>query len=92
MHEYNSRYPAPSPEIARRLQLSREEAETIRTREMHCPICGFLVRIIPENQTEMVYVYCRKCKFDGPLSPAYFRRMKRYRQYALEFQKRRINR
>lgn len=92
MNEYGSKYQVPSPEIARKLQLSREEAEKIKTREMRCPFCGFLVRIIPENQTDVVFVYCRKCKFDGPLSPAYFRRMKRYRQYALEFQKRRINR
>ncbi len=30
---------------------------------------------------ESVYVKCRKCKFEGPLSPAYFRRMKRAHAY-----------
>ena len=44
---------------------------------MRCPICGFKVTDVPLTQTEVVYVRCRKCKFEGPLSPAYFRRMKR---------------
>lgn len=48
---------------------------------MRCPICGFLVRIIPVTQTDIVFVKCRKCKFDGALSPAYFRRAKRYQAY-----------
>lgn len=92
MNNYSSKYQISSPDIARKLQLSREEAAGIKTREMRCPICGFLVRIIPETQTDMVFAYCRKCKFDGPLSPAYFRRMKRYRQYSLEYPRRRLKR
>lgn len=70
-----------SPEILRRLELSRQKAEATRTREMHCPICGFLVQIIPVTQTEIVFVKCRKCKFTGALDPAYFRRMKRLSAY-----------
>ena len=62
-----------------KLRLSRLEAEKVRTRQMRCPFCGFLVQIIPETQTDIVFVKCRKCKFEGPLSPAYFRRMKRRR-------------
>lgn len=71
---YNPRFKEPSPEVMRRIELSRLEAEKIQTREMRCPICGFLVRIIPVSQTDIVFVKCRKCKFEGALSPAYFRR------------------
>jgi len=77
----NPRYNTPSPDVLRELELSRLEAENIETREMRCPICGFLVRIIPVTQTDIVFVKCRKCKFDGALSPAYFRRVKRYQAY-----------
>ena len=77
----NPRYKAPSPDIMRKLELSRQEAERVETREMRCPVCGFLVQRIPVTQTDIVFVKCRKCKFDGALSPAYFRRMKRYQAY-----------
>ena len=72
---YDPRFKEPSPEVMRRMELSRLEAEKIQTREMRCPICGFLVRIIPVSQTDIVFVKCRKCKFEGALSPAYFRRI-----------------
>lgn len=42
---------APSQETLRRLELSRQKAGGVKTREMHCPICGFLVQIIPVTQT-----------------------------------------
>lgn len=74
-------YTQPSPETLRKLELSRQRAETVETREMHCPICGFLVQIIPVTQTELVFVRCRKCKFTGPLDPAYFRRMRQLAAY-----------
>lgn len=87
---FSSRYPEPSQEVLRKLQLSQIEAKNVKTREMHCPICGFLVRIIPENQTDLVFVYCRKCKFDGVLSPAYFRRMKNYHRQFNDYRPKRI--
>ena len=74
----NPKYRQPGPDVLRKLELSRQEAKKIRTRKMHCPFCGFLLRIVPEGQTDMVFVKCQKCKFEGPLSPAYFRRMKKY--------------
>ena len=70
-------YRAVSAAVLDKLELSRQMAEKVPTRQMRCPYCGYLVRIIPVTQTEVVYVKCQKCKFDGPLSPAYFRRMKR---------------
>ena len=50
------RYNTPSPDVLRKLELSSLEAENIETREMRCPICGFLVRIIPVTQTDIVFV------------------------------------
>lgn len=77
-YRMNPRYREPSPDVLRKLELSRLTAAKVETREMHCPRCGFLVQIIPVTQTEVVFVKCHKCKFTGPLSPAYFRRMNRY--------------
>ena len=54
--------------------------------EMCCPICGFLVRIIPVTQTDIVFVKCRKCKFDGALSPAYFRRIRNCRVNRMQWE------
>lgn len=54
--------------------------------EMRCPICGFLVRIIPVTQTDIVFVKCRKCKFDGALSPAYFRRIRNCRVNRMQWE------
>lgn len=81
----NPRYNTPSPDVLRKLELSRLEAENIETREMRCPICGFLVRIIPVTQTDIVFVKCRKCKFDGALSPAYFRRIRNCRANRMQW-------
>ena len=76
-----TKHAAPSQDVLRKLELSRQRAASVETREMHCPICGFLVQIIPVTQTEIVFVRCRKCKFTGPLDPAYFRRIKRLSAY-----------
>ena len=75
---FNSRYPEPSEEIQYKLYLSWLEAQKTEHRDMYCPVCGFKVAVIPKNQTTIQYVFCRKCKFTGPLSPAYFRRLKGY--------------
>ena len=76
-HGYNP----PSPEIQYKIELSRQRAEQTETRELNCPVCGFLVQIIPVTQTDLVFAKCRKCKFTGALDPAYFRRMKRLQAY-----------
>ena len=47
---------------------------------------GFLVRIIPVTQTDIVFVKCRKCKFDGALSPAYFRRIRNCRVNRMQWE------
>ena len=73
---FNSRYPKPSEEIRQKLYLSWVESRKTENRNMCCPVCVFKVAVIPKNQTTIQNVFCRKCKFTGPLSPAYFRRMK----------------
>ena len=52
--------------------LSWMEAQKTENRDMYCPVCGFKVAVIPKNQTTIQNVFCRKCKFTGLLSPAYF--------------------
>lgn len=79
---FNPSYPIPCEDIQRKLLLSMEAAKEVGSREMRCPVCGYKVTDVPLTQTEVVYVRCRKCKFEGPLSPAYFRRMKSYHAYA----------
>ena len=74
-------YGGLSQDVLHRLELSRQRAEEVQTREMRCPICGFLVQIIPVTQTDIVFAKCHKCKFTGALDPAYFRRMKRLDAY-----------
>ena len=76
---FNPRYPAPSPEVQEKLRLSMKAAEELETRYMLCPVCNFKVRKIPITQTEVVFVKCQKCKFEGVLSPAYFRTLRRRR-------------
>lgn len=46
-YRMNPRYREPSPDVLRKLELSRLAAAKVETREMHCPRCGFLVQIIP---------------------------------------------
>ena len=87
---FNSRYPEPSKEVQYKLYLSWVEAQKTEHRDMYCPVCGFKVAVIPKNQTTVQYVFCRKCKFTGPLSPAYFRRIRGYRNRGRIRQPRRI--
>ena len=74
----NPKYRRPSEEVMRKLELSQQEATQVKTRPVRCPVCRYMVSIIPVNQTDIVFVKCQKCKFEGALSPAYFRRMKQY--------------
>ncbi|MBQ6541140.1 MAG: hypothetical protein IJL73_01515 [Lachnospiraceae bacterium] len=79
-----ARFKSPPPEILKRLALSRKKAERLITRELHCPVCGFLVQIIPREQTDIVFVKCRKCKFSGPVDPTLFNTQNRPASYCEE--------
>ena len=70
----------PSADVLRNLELSRRKAASIRIRDVRCPYCHRLIAVIPVGQTDMIFPKCQKCKFDGPLDPRYFRRMRSYRK------------
>ena len=68
-----------APEIQKRLLLSRVEAESLKERDILCPICGFRIQRVFSDATGHLSVKCQKCKFEGVLSPAYFRTLRRRR-------------
>ena len=75
--KYDPRYGSPSEEILRKLELSRREAEALPKKVLNCPICGFRIMGTYEDRRGHVEIKCRKCKFEGPVNLAYFRRQRR---------------
>ena len=75
--KYDTRY-SPSPEVLRLLELSWQEVEEMDKRDLKCPICGFRIEGVYADRTGHAEVKCRKCKFEGPVNLAYFRRQKRH--------------
>ena len=75
--KYDTRY-SPSPEVLRLLELSWQEVEEMDKRDLKCPICGFRIEGAYADRTGHADVKCRKCKFEGPVNLAYFRRQKRH--------------
>lgn len=69
---------AISPEIQRKLLISRIEADTLQERDLHCPECGFRIQTIYSDAVGHLRVKCPKCKGIHILNLAYFRRMKAY--------------
>lgn len=87
---FNPRFPTPSPEVQEKLRLSMKAAEGIETRYLLCPVCQFKVRKVPVGVKEIVFVKCQKCKFEGVLHTAYFRRMRSYHRRLHNENRRRI--
>ncbi|MCD8067530.1 MAG: hypothetical protein LUE87_01300 [Lachnospiraceae bacterium] len=80
--ELNHKYPAPDEDIVDKLLRSRREVEEMSERELRCPVCNYLIAGVYGDKSGHIRIKCRKCKFDGVLNLAYFRRMKRYhREY-----------
>lgn len=77
----------PSEDVLRKLALSRRRAASVRTRAVRCPYCNRLIAVVPVNQTDMIFPKCQRCKFDGPLDPRYFRRMKSYPKHHMRLAK-----
>ena len=75
--KYDTRY-TPSPEVLRLLELSWAEVEEMEKRDLKCPICGFRIQGVYADRTGHVEIKCRKCKYEGPVNLAYFRRQKRH--------------
>lgn len=81
MIKYDSRFGTPSDEVLRKLELSLMEVESMEKRNLNCPICGFRIIGVYADRTGHAEVKCRKCKFEGPINLAYFRRQHRHRRY-----------
>ncbi len=73
---YNDRFGPVSAETARKLELSRIETENMESRDLRCPICGYRIGTVYTDRKGHVSIKCRKCKFDGVINLAYFRRQK----------------
>lgn len=76
---FDSRYGSLTPEVAEKIQKSREEVNKLKGRALKCPVCGFRIEEIYGITSGIVHVKCRKCKLEEPLDLAYFRRINRQR-------------
>lgn len=76
--EWNPRYPTPDQVVMDKLIRSCREVEEMPEQELRCPICHFRIAGVYGDRSGHIRVKCRKCKFEGVLNLAYFRRMKRY--------------
>lgn len=68
-----------APEVQKRLLQSRIEAETLKERDLLCPVCGYRIQRIYSDAVGHLSVKCQKCKSINILNLAYFRRVKRGR-------------
>lgn len=68
-----------TPEVQKRLLQSRIEAETLKERDLLCPVCGYRIQRIYSDAIGHLSVKCQKCKSINILNLAYFRRVKRGR-------------
>ena len=75
------RHVAAGSDVQAKLAASREGAGAMPIRTIRCPNCGFFLLNVFGQDHYYLQVKCQKCKFDGPLDPRYFRRMKAYRNY-----------
>ena len=71
---YDGRFGQPDEDVLRKLELSAQETKGMRKRDLRCPICGYRIEGVYEDRIGHVEVKCRKCKFEGPVNLAYFRR------------------
>ena len=80
--KYDPRF-TPDPEVLKKIELSLMEVEGMEKRDLKCPICGFRIQGVYADNDRMGHaeVKCRKCKFEGPLNLAYFRRQRKHHRY-----------
>lgn len=70
------RIPTPvKPDVEQRLLLSRMEVESLKERDILCPICGYRIQRVYSDATGHLSVKCQKCKNINILNLAYFRKM-----------------
>ncbi len=58
----------------RLLALSSEEVQGMTKRTVRCPLCDFPIDRVYQDSTGHKDAKCHKCKFEGPINVAYFRR------------------
>lgn len=68
-------FPQVSPNVRKRLLLSRYEAESLNERDIRCPVCGFLIQRVYSDATGHLSIKCQKCKNINIINLAYFRRV-----------------
>ena len=69
----------PLPEeTTSKLLRSRIEAQTLKERDLRCPLCGFKVFTVYSDIQGHLQIKCPKCKENAVLNIAYFRRIKAY--------------
>ena len=66
-----------TPEVQKRLLLSRVEAETLKERDILCPTCGYRIQRVFSDATGHLSVKCQKCKRVLVQNLAYLRKIKR---------------
>ena len=85
MNDYGIKYDHtkfhPKEENLEKLARSNEDAKELERHEVHCPICGMLRAYTIGEKKGIVQMKCTRCKYDGPINLAYFRRLKPYRKH-----------
>ena len=89
--EYDRRYGHLTPEQIYLIHRSRREAERAEKREVPCPACGRRMTQTTDANSGYLTFKCGKCKFDGPVSLAYFRKAKRTGYGGVAYKYRRKN-
>ena len=51
-----------TPEVQQRLLKSRIEAQTLKERDILCPVCGYRIQRVYSDATGHLSVKCQKCK------------------------------
>lgn len=73
--EYDHERYHPDEEALRKLAMSAADAEGLEASDIRCPICSFRKMTALGAKSGIIRVKCPRCKFDGPMNLAYFRRM-----------------
>lgn len=81
--QYDKRRFHVSPDVASLLNAWRVEFKNLDTKDMRCKICGGFLTETEADNTSFSMFKCQKCKFIGPVSAAFFRRIKPHRPYNL---------
>lgn len=76
---YNPMYGTPTPEHWEKVLLSQEEVADMDERDLKCPVCGIRIATV-YSRVGHIKLKCPKCKFEGAMNLAYFRRHRLYRR------------